>query len=89
MDPTILDAGLETEAGIVALVIVVAQIIGRLIPDEATGILGVIRRVAKLVGLYTGNRETKDDPIIGLNPRVNQDRGNVPLGIDGPTDYES
>lgn len=42
------------------IVVILAQLIGRLIPDDATGILGVIRKVAKVVGLYVANRVTAD-----------------------------
>jgi hypothetical protein len=45
-----------TEATIVAVVIFVAQAIGKLIPDTAGGLLGVVRKIAKIVGLYVPNR---------------------------------
>ncbi len=38
--------------GGIALVVLAAQIVGRSIPDNATGPLGVIRKIAKLIGLY-------------------------------------
>jgi hypothetical protein len=47
---------LTTSAGLLALAVAVAQAIGKLIPDTATGPLGVIRKIAKIVGLYIPNR---------------------------------
>jgi hypothetical protein len=41
----------------VALIMLGAQIIGRAIPDSATGVLGIIRKLAKVVGLYFKNQE--------------------------------
>src|SRR5690349_5984147 len=37
-------------------VVTACNLIGRLIPDTATGTLGVIRKIAKVIGLYVGNR---------------------------------
>lgn len=45
------------EPSIVALVVLVAQIIGRAIPDSAEGFLGVVRKLAKIVGLYVSNQK--------------------------------
>lgn len=42
-------------AGYLALAVMVAQLIGKTIPDSATGVLGFIRKVAKFVGLYVPN----------------------------------
>lgn len=33
-----------------------AQFLGKAIPDSATGFLGVVRKVAKLVSLYVPNK---------------------------------
>lgn len=41
---------------IVGVVVSVCNLLGRLIPDDATGWLGVVRKVCKFVGLYTSNR---------------------------------
>lgn len=46
----------DTASGMIALVIVTAQIVGRVIPDSQTGFLGAVRKVAKAIGFYTGNR---------------------------------
>lgn len=43
---------------ILAVVVAVCNLVGRLIPDDATGALGVFRKVAKVVGLYVSNRVT-------------------------------
>ncbi len=45
-----------TEPSVIALIILAAQIIGRAIPDNAEGLLGAIRRVAKIIGLYVTNK---------------------------------
>jgi hypothetical protein len=47
---------LTTYAGQIALVVAVANLIGKKIPDSATGALGVIRNIAKFIGLTTENR---------------------------------
>src|SRR3546814_20802821 len=41
---------------IVGLLIALMNLGGRLIPDDATGWLGVVRKICKLVGLYASNR---------------------------------
>ena len=46
-----------TSAGTIALVVFTAQFIGKAIPDSATGGWAVLRKVAKLVGLYIKNQE--------------------------------
>jgi hypothetical protein len=38
------------------ILVTVANLVGRAIPDSATGVLGGVRKVAKIVGLYVGNR---------------------------------
>jgi hypothetical protein len=50
--------GLSSAHVIVLLVVIslVSQVVGRLIPDDATGLLGVIRQIAKVLGLYVSNR---------------------------------
>lgn len=46
---------LTTIAGVAAFVVAVAQLIGKAIPDSATGVLGAIRKTAKIIGLYVPN----------------------------------
>src|SRR3546814_6946447 len=41
---------------IVGLLIALMNLGGRLIPDDATGWLGFVRKICKLVGLYASNR---------------------------------
>jgi hypothetical protein len=41
---------------IVGLVVCVCNLAGRYIPDDATGTLGVVRKIAKVLGLYLSNR---------------------------------
>lgn len=43
--------------GTIAIVILVAQLIGKVIPDGSGGVLGVIRSAAKFIGLYVQNRK--------------------------------
>lgn len=45
----------ENTAGLIAIGIMIAQFIGKAIPDTATGILGFVRKLAKFVGLYVPN----------------------------------
>lgn len=42
----------------VGILVTVANITGRLIPDDKTGFLGGVRKVAKVVGVYASNRVT-------------------------------
>lgn len=43
-------------AGVLALVSLIARLIGKAIPDTATGVLALVRKLAKVVGLYVSNR---------------------------------
>jgi hypothetical protein len=38
------------------LLVTTANVLGRVIPDTATGPLGVVRKVAKIIGLFVPNR---------------------------------
>lgn len=40
------------------LVVLIANLVGRLIPDDVTGFMGTVRNVAKVLGAYTPNRIT-------------------------------
>lgn len=40
------------------VLVTVSNLIGRLIPDDATGVLGFIRKVAKIIGIYVPNTIT-------------------------------
>jgi hypothetical protein len=44
-------------AAAVAIVIAVAQFIGKVIPDHATGVLGFVRKIAKVIGIYVSNQK--------------------------------
>ena len=50
--------GVDTEAFYLylGLLITISNLVGRYIPDSATGPLGIVRKVAKVLGLYLGNR---------------------------------
>jgi len=48
---------MPTDPSIIAFVVLAAQIIGRAIPDSATGFFGVVRKLAKIVGLYVNNQK--------------------------------
>lgn len=52
--------GLEgtTLLAVLAVISIVSQMVAKRIPDDKTGCLGVIRNVAKVIGLYTSNRVT-------------------------------
>lgn len=43
-------------AGLVPFAILFFNLLGRAIPDDAVGVLGFIRKVAKVLGLYLSNR---------------------------------
>lgn len=44
---------------IVTIFVALCNLTGRIIPDDATGVLGTVRKVCKLIGLYASNRVTK------------------------------
>lgn len=46
----------ETLLAWILVLCTVANIIGRIIPDDATGVLGAVRDVCKALGLYVANR---------------------------------
>lgn len=52
--------GLDVTKTLLVMVTVslVSGLIGRLIPDDATGLRGLIRDAAKILGLYASNRIT-------------------------------
>lgn len=41
---------------LVGIIIAVSNLAGRLIPDDKTGVLGMIRTICKFIGLYASNR---------------------------------
>lgn len=47
-----------TAVAVAGLVVAGANLTGRLIPDDKPGFLGVVRKVAKVIGLYTPNKIT-------------------------------
>lgn len=50
--------GIEPATALLFLGVIVAlaNLLGRLIPDDKTGILGLVRSICKVVGLYASNR---------------------------------
>jgi hypothetical protein len=44
---------------VLAIAMFVFRALGNYIPDDATGILGVVRKLAKILGLYVANRVTR------------------------------
>lgn len=44
---------------LVTIFVALCNLAGRIIPDDATGVLGTVRKVCKLIGLYASNRVTK------------------------------
>ena len=59
MDTFLLDIGVNgsTVAIIVAAVLFFERI-GKLIPDDAVGLLGAVRKVSKILGTYISNKKT-------------------------------
>lgn len=45
------------DPGTIAIAMLVSQLVGKVIPDNATGIFGIIRMIAKVTGLYIQNKE--------------------------------
>ncbi len=54
--PSLLGIDVATFYATLGVIVTVANLIGRFIPDSATGPLGVARKIAKVLGLYLGNR---------------------------------
>lgn len=46
----------QTIAMLLPLLVIVCGSLGKLIPDSATGFLGILRKILKVIGLYTTNR---------------------------------
>jgi hypothetical protein len=41
---------------LVGALVALANVIGKMIPDDATGPLGIVRKVCKVIGLYVPNK---------------------------------
>jgi hypothetical protein len=46
-----------SDPSLIALAVLAAQFVGKAIPDSATGFLGIVRKVAKVVGIYVSNQK--------------------------------
>lgn len=46
----------DTLFGLLAFGMLLSQLVAKLIPDDATGILGLVRKIAKVLGAYASNR---------------------------------
>jgi hypothetical protein len=47
-----------TTAGLALLLLyILANFAGKQIPDSATGVLGIVRKIAKIVALYVPNKQ--------------------------------
>jgi hypothetical protein len=53
-----------------AIISIVANAVGRIIPDDATGVAGVVRKICKVIGIYVPNRITKDDSTVSVAKNV-------------------
>ncbi len=53
---TMLGIDHELLLALIPIIILVAQLVGKSIPDDATGPLAAIRRIAKVIGLYRSNK---------------------------------
>lgn len=57
------DLGVDTGMGLVAFLMIVLAAVGRAIPDDATGVMGIVRKIAKLAALKSENRKDSNDPL--------------------------
>lgn len=57
--------GMQGDSAVLVTIgtVAVANVIGRAIPDDARGVLGFVRKVAKVVGLYMSNRVTSSKSV--------------------------
>lgn len=78
-----LAAWLNIEPATVLLIFVtissVSNVIARAIPDDATGFLGGVRSVCKVLGLYVSNRVTKGVSVSEVATEVVKDKENTSL----------
>lgn len=51
-------AALGGFAGLLMLVAKIAEVVGKAIPDTATGFLGTVRKVTKFIGMYVKNNNS-------------------------------
>jgi hypothetical protein len=56
--PGLVGMDVHTFYAILVVIVTLSNLLGRIIPDSATGPLGVARKIAKVIGLYLGNRVT-------------------------------
>lgn len=80
--------GIDPATALLILVLIhtLANLAGRLIPDDATGWLGQIRKAAKIVGTYVPNKTgipTSDDRAPGASSVVPPFPGLVQQPLDG------
>jgi hypothetical protein len=59
---------------VLAVIVAVCNLVGKLIPDDATGPLGLLRMVCKVLGLYIANRVvgtlTPSDAVCSVASRI-------------------
>lgn len=53
----------EQYIAIITAFVLVSRVVAKAIPDDAPGVLGVVRRILKVIGAYNMNRKTKNDPL--------------------------
>lgn len=41
-----------------------AVLVGKIIPDDADGPLGLVRKLCKFIGIYVVNRKSRNDPLV-------------------------
>ena len=57
------DLGVDTGMGLLAFLMIVLAAVGRAIPDNATGALGFVRKLVKLVALKGNDRKDSGDKL--------------------------
>lgn len=57
------DLGVDTGMGLLAFLMIVLAAVGRAIPDNATGVLGILRKIAKVVSLKGNDRKDSGDKL--------------------------
>lgn len=66
---------------LLGVVVAVANLVGKLIPDDATGFAALIRKVAKVLGIYVANRKSSYDSSIGSTVRSPAVVGAIALAV--------
>lgn len=76
----ILGGFIAANGGPIAVGVLAAQIVGRAIPDDKTGVLGVIRTGAKIVGMYANTDQKRIESKVEANSSILEHAARTGIG---------